>query len=600
MLRAFRWNLRVLSYISLVVGAFLIYNTIAIGVVRRRAEIGILRALGAPRRAVFTLFLAEALTLGLLGAAAGIGIGRALAGLLLTMVSSTVNALFTTSRPAPVHLTGVEVIVALAAGALAAVLSAFGPAREAAEAHPTEAMSRGAHEHRSRIRWRRGLLWAACFGLLAAAAAQLGPVSGFPLFGYVAAFLSIGAATAAAPALVTAAARASRGRTWESLQWKLAGRSLSGSLGRTSVVVAALATAIAMMASVGIMVGSFRETVRVWLDVQLRADLFVRAAATGAPGSQQPLPPDVPALLRSTPGVAQVGVLHSTELTYRGERATIGGGDVEPLRQNGGLRFLAGEDRDAILRSLIGQDRAIISEPFATKFHLRPGDPLTLDLGTHRVTFPVAGIYYDYSSSQGWVIVDRPTLLRYLPDLPAASASVYLAPGADLNTVHAAIERRLAADSVFVEPNRELRRISMEIFDRTFAITWALEAVAILVAMLGAANALLAMALDRRRELALLRYLGASRPQVRGMILAEAAWIGLLSTTLGLALGVVLSLLLVLVVNKQSFGWSIQFHPPILLISAEMALIWLFTVVAGLYPAQIAATLDPASAIHEE
>ena len=140
----------------------------------------------------------------------------------------------------------------------------------------------------------------------------------------------------------------------------------------------------------------------------------------------------------------------------------------------------------------------------------------------------------------------------------------------------------------------------MVVFDRTFAITWALEAVAILVAMLGAANSLLALVLDRRRELGLLRYLGASTAQIRGMILVEAGFLGILAAILGLALGCALSLLLIFVVNKQSFGWTIQFHPPQELLAGALALVWCVTVLAGLYPARVASRLNPIDVIHEE
>ena len=151
-----------------------------------------------------------------------------------------------------------------------------------------------------------------------------------------------------------------------------------------------------------------------------------------------------------------------------------------------------------------------------------------------------------------------------------------------------------------VAPNSELRRNAIAIFDRTFAITWALEAVAIVVAMLGAANSLLALVLDRRRELGLLRYLGASTAQVRGMILTEAGLLGALAILLGLALGFALSLLLIFVVNKQSFGWTIQFHLPWALLGGALALVWLVTVLAGIYPARMATRLDPLDAIREE
>jgi putative ABC transport system permease protein len=211
----------------------------------------------------------------------------------------------------------------------------------------------------------------------------------------------------------------------------------------------------------------------------------------------------------------------------------------------------------------------------------------------------VAGVYYDYSSSQGFVLLDGQTLLRYLPNQPTTNAALYLDPGADPAAVLRTIRVR-AGRGVSVAPNRELRRNAMIIFDRTFAVTWALEAVAIIVATLGAANSLLALVLDRRRELGLLRYLGASAQQVRNMILLEAGLLGLLAALTGLALGFALSLLLIFVVNKQSFGWTIQFHPPATLLEGALALVWCVTVAAGLYPARVATRLNPIDVIHEE
>lgn len=600
MLRAFRWNLRVLSYISLVVGAFLIYNTISVSVVRRRAEIGILRALGASRAVIFSVFLTEALILGIIGAALGVALGRLLASGTVGLIAGTVNALYTTSRPAPVELTATEAWTGIAAGAVVALLSAFAPAREAMDVPPTEAMSRGAHEHYARLRWRRSLAWSVMLAMLATVASQTGPLDGKPIGGYVAALLAVGAAALAAPAVVLLVNRAARFVVSRRVESLLAGRSLAASLSRTSVVVAALATAIAMMASVGIMVASFRETVTLWLDTQLRADLYVSPAGRTAAGEFPPLPILTPAILSSTPGVAAVDLFHALDFHYQGERATLGAGNLEIVRRYGRLRFLPGEDRDEILRSLPGQARAIVSEPFANKHGVRAGDRLTLPLGSRNVAVTVAGIYYEYSSSQGFVLLDRSTLLKYLPGQPATNAAVYLKPGVDATAVQRDMQRRLAGIGVAVGLNQSLRRNAIAIFDRTFAITWALEAVAIVVAMLGAANSLLALVLDRRRELGLLRYLGASANQVRGMILVEAGFLGLLAAAVGLALGFALSLLLIFVVNKQSFGWTIQFHPPVDLLAGALLLVWCVTVLAGLYPARVAARLNPIDVIHEE
>ncbi len=600
MLRAFRWNLRVLSYISLVVGAFLIYNTISISVVRRRAEIGILRAIGASRLAILGSFCAEALLFGVAGGILGAILGRLLAGATVGLIADTVNALYTTSRPTPVTLTWQEALAGIATGTVVALVSALAPAREAMRVAPTEAMSRGAHEHQARLRWRRGLAWSALFAILAFAASQAPAWGGYPIGGYASALLAIAAAAMAAPAVVVSTNRLTRGLIRRRVETLLAGRSLTASLSRTSVVVGALATAVAMMASVGIMVGSFRETVGVWLDTQLRADLYVRPAVSSAAGEFPPLPAEVPAILAAIPGVAAVDVFHGLEIRYRGERATLGAGNLDIVRRFGRLRFPSGQDRDAILRSLPGRDRAIVSEPFANRHHVRPADRIALDLGPRTVTFTVAGVYYDYSSSQGFVILDGSTLLKYLPGQPPTNAAVYLGPGADSAAVEREVRLRIAQYGVAVAPNRELRRNAIAIFDRTFAITWALEAVAILVAMLGAANSLLALVLDRRRELGLLRYLGASSAQIRGMILSEAAFLGFLAILLGLALGLALSLVLIFVVNKQSFGWTIQFYPPRQVLAFALLAVWCVTVLAGLYPARVARNLDPIDVIHEE
>ncbi len=243
----------------------------------------------------------------------------------------------------------------------------------------------------------------------------------------------------------------------------------------------------------------------------------------------------------------------------------------------------------------------MFTEPFSDKHHVHVGDVLKIPLGAHTVPLTVTGIYYDYSSDRGMVLVDRSTLLKYLPDQPVTNVAIYLRPGADSTKVRHELEERLADYPLLIAPNEALRRGAVAVFDRTFAVTWALgEAVAIVVAMLGAANSLLALVLDRRREIGLIRYLGADSAQVRSMILTEAGLLGLLAGVLGLALGVALSLVLIYVVNKQSFGWTIQFHPPVTLLAGALVLVWAVTVVAGLYPARFATRLEPAEVVHEE
>jgi putative ABC transport system permease protein len=603
MLRAFRWNLRVLSYISLVVGAFLIYNTISISVVRRRAEIGILRALGTSRHAIFLLLLNEAILLGLTGSVLGLAVGRGMAQATVGLISQTVSALYTSSRPGPISLTWISIFTAIAAGTLLAVLSAAGPALEAMRVTPTEAMSRGQREHEARLHARRDAVIAAFLAACALLASRGQPIDGKPIWGYVATLLSIGVAAFLSPVAVLGIVRMLRGFVRRAFQAPglLAGRSLTASLARTSVVVGALATAVAMMISVAIMVGSFRETLLLWLDTQLRADLYIGPGGSAGAGVNLPLPREVPRLAQKVSGVADIDILYALEFHYGPDRASLGGIRTEILRRYGHRRFLSGEgNRDAVLASLPGRDRVIISEPFANKHNLRTGDTLNFNLGPHRLAMHIAGIYYDYSSDRGFVMMDSSTLLKYLPDQPPTNMAVYVSPGSSVDQVRQRLRQTLAPYGVNIAPNETLRRNAIVIFDGTFAITWALEGVAILVAMLGTANSLLALVLDRRRDLGLLQYLGASGSQIRRMILVESGFLGLMAAVLGLALGSALSLLLIYVINKQSFGWTIQFHPPVTLVGGALLLVWSFTVLAGLYPARVAARLNPIEVIHEE
>ncbi len=601
MLSAFRWNLRVLSYISLVVGAFLIYYTISVSVVRRRTEIGILRALGATRRGVLAAVLLEAGFFGVLGTLLGFALGRVLADGAVELMARTVEALYVSSTPGDILFTSWAVAVGLAAGIGVTLLAALGPAREAARVPPTEAMAAGRRHYEARLRLPREVAWACALAAASWAASRLPPVDGKPLAGYLAALLLIAAAALATPALVTVMVRAAApaARRLLGVEGLLASRGLVGSLARTAVLVSTLATAVAMMVSVAIMVGSFRETVEVWLDNRLRADLYIRPAGPGGAGNHPTMDVSIADRIERLEGVAAVDRFRAYAISYNGRPATLGAGETRVFSRSSRLRFLSG-DPEQIIHRLPQGDFVIVSEPFADKHSLTPGDRVELPLAGRSVSFEILGVYYDYADERGYLIADREVLLRYLPDPAPSSLAVYLDAGAQEEVVRAEVGRITGERNLFVAENRQLREVSMRVFDRTFAITYALEAVAILVAILGMAGALMALVIDRRREIAVLRFLGASAGQLRRLILIESGLLGLFANVLGLGLGFLLSLILIFVINKQSFGWTIQFHQPVGLLLAALSLIYLAAIIAGLYPARLAARLNPIEAVHEE
>jgi putative ABC transport system permease protein len=602
MLAAFRWNLRLLSYIALVVGAFLIYNTISVSVARRRSEIGIVRALGADRREVLAAFLGEAACLGLAGALVGLPLGRAMAGGAVKLMAATVESLYVSSRPGAIALTLDSLALALLVGVGVAVVSAISPAREAMQVSPVDAMAQGRREYLARSHKGRDLAIAGALGGLAAWAARLPAVARKPLFGYFAAILLIAAAAYAMPALVNFVSGIAAGILGKlfGVEAMLASRSLAASLRRTSVLVGALATAVAMMVSVGIMVGSFRQTVVSWMSHQLPADLYLRPAGSPAADRHPTISMELVEKIAALPGVAGVDRLRAYEISYDGMPATLAAVDLRVPRANRNAEFFSGRPANEVLEELHGKSNVVVSEPFTYKHKVKAGDTITLSLGAARSSFRIVDVYSDYASERGYILMDRDVLLKYVPDEAPTNLAVFVTPDASAAEVRKEILETAAEHRILIFSNRELRTEAVRIFDRTFAITYALEAVAVIVAVMGIAGALIALVIDRRRELGLLRFLGASSGQIRRMILVEAGLLGLLANLSGFVLGYFLSLILVFVINKQSFGWTIRFHWPVAVLVGALTVVYAATVISGLYPARVAVRLNPLEVIHEE
>ena len=602
MLGAFRWNLRMMSYATILVGAFLIYNTVSAWIVRRRPQIGIVRAVGASRTMVRAAFLFEGLVFGALGVAAGLVLGRLLAIGALDAVGQTVSALYVSSTPGEIAFRPWTVGVALVAGVGVSVLSAWWPAREAAGVTPTEAMTPASLDYRVHAANPRLTAVAVGLAALAVVCSAVPPVDRMPVGGYAALICLIGAAALISPRMSTAVlALCDR---WLATRFgaipRLAARGLAASLGRTSVMVTAMAVATALIVGMAVMVGSFRETVVVWVEHRLQADFYVSPVGGGGRGAPATMHENVVERVESVPGVLDVGRYRTYPIRHAGLPATLGLADVALYRRHSGIEFLDGPAPEAIWPQLAAGDGVIVSELFSDRHGVGTGDMLRLPLGAEALELRVAGVFYDYSGDRGFVIGDRRALLPHLPDRRLSSLGIYLAPGADPERSREALVRALAGPEVVVTPSRTLRERSIEIFDRTFAITWALEAIAILVAILGMAEALLNLVFDRRVELAQLRMQGASRGQIRALVLVQAGLLGAAACGLGLVLGVAWSQVNLLVIHRQSFGWSVQLDWPVAFLAGALGLVLAASVASGLYPARMAARLNPVEVLRGE
>lgn len=600
MLQSFRLNLEALAYVALLVGMYLIYNTVAISVVQRRAEIGTVRALGATRGAVFRTFVAEGALVGVLGSVLGLGVGALLARFSVAAVSRTVDTLYVGSHADAVAYDPALFLKAFVLGVLAALAAAAFPALDAATTAPAITMrAHGFERRRPRFAPRAALAGLGLL-LLALACTRVPALDGVPVFGYAAGLLIIFGGSLCAPLAVDALARAGTTFAARRPTLGLAAANLAGAPLRTAVAVASLMIAIGMMVSVAVLVASFRTTIVAWADETLRADLFVRPLGLADASADARFSHGVAERIAAVPGVRTVETFRAIELPFRGRLTNLGVTDLSTVATRRHLRVLGGADPAALARALAGTTNVLVSEPFATKFGVGRGDRIELPTPSGTTPFTVAGVYNDYSSDAGIVLLDVRTYRRLFHDDSVNSVAVYAVAGADLPRLRSSVVRAVAPLRIDVETNRELRDLVVQIFDRTFATTYALDVIAVTIAVLGVVSTLFALVLERRAEFGILRYLGVTSGGVRRVVLTEAAGIGLLGGFLGVGVGMLLALLLIFVINRQAFGWLIELHVPWLFLLETVALVVVAAVLAGVYPAGVAARIRTADVVRTE
>jgi putative ABC transport system permease protein len=597
MTRAFSLNLSALSLLALVVGMFLVYNTMIFSVLQRRQLVGTLRALGVTRGEVFAQVLSEAAALGAAGTFLGLPLGFLLARFLLGMVTRTIGDLYFALSVREVSVTAFTFLKAVGLGTFGAVAASLWPAHEATSTPPRDVMRRSAVE--TGVRKILPALSAAGAGLiLLGAGVQLYPSRSIPLsFGGL--FSIVAGYALLAPWATTLLVRGIQPVLAFAFgtQGSMAARSIPASISRTGVAAAALVVAVSTTVGIGIMIDSFRRTVSDWLDQSLRSDIYVSSAEDRRSPGQAPLPPDLIEGVSSAPGIRQVALVSRRTLESPSGFTELFVMRI-PRESFDAFRFREGDARDA-WEALHG-GAVIVSDPYAYRRGVGKGDTVRLRTDRGEREFPVAGVYYDYSSDQGLVAILGDTYDRFWDDRGVDSIGIRLSPGTPPDAVTSRI-RGIAGDRpVLIRSNRSLREASLRVFDRTFAVTNVLRTLAILIAFVGVLNALLAIQMERTREHAVLRAIGLTPRQAWGLVAGESAVIGTVAGLLAVPLGAAQALVLIRFINRRSFGWTMQtsVDPWILLQAVALALA--ASILAGLYPAGRLARSSPARALQEE
>jgi putative ABC transport system permease protein len=589
LVRAFRLNLTALSLISLVVGFFLVHTTTQAALVRRRAEFGVLRATGATRLQLFGLILGEVALLGLLGVALGLPVGLAAARANLDVVSATLTNLYLLNAVERLDVPAWIVLLATGLGLLGAVVGAFGPALDVARAEVRDLLSPlSLHAGAGAA---AGPLAAGGVSVLAATGAWYAVLGrDWQPAGFVWAVAILLAIPLVTPWLLARAAAPLRPVRF-ALAYSV--KSLVTRLQTAAFAVASLAIAVSMLVGITVMVASFRETVAVWIGGTLQADIYVTTRSWRGTGAQGTLDSALVAALGRLDGVRAVDRLRGFP-AYAGERRIALNG-VDIALEGGAARFpLQSGELAAGLAALRDSGAVLITEPLARKAGLGVGDSLRLATPSGERAFRIAGVTYDYSSENGAAIMDLGTLAAAFGPGDLNSVALYLRPGHDPETVMDQVRARFPAAPLNLRSNRSLRAEVLRIFDQTFAVTRILQGMALLVAATGITLTLLILARERRSELALYRALGARKRQIFGFIVGKGLSIGVAGLLLGLAGGAALAAVLIYLINRAYFGWTIQATWPWGMLGSAALTIVVAAVAASVYPA-LAASRAPAA-----
>lgn len=573
--RAYRVNLTMLAAIALLTGGFLVFSTQLLSVARRRREFALLRALGLERRELMRGLLAEGAAVGLIGGAIGVVLGHALAAGAFRLVGGDLGAGFFRGLVPELSFDPVLSLGYLLLGLLAGVAGTWLPAREAVRVAPARALRAGEGERAGLPQAQvRGGVALAMLGL-ALLACLLPPVGGIPVGGYAAVVFVLAAAVLALPALARRVLpMLGRGR---GVTWRLAHARLSATPGQAVVASAGVVASVALAVSMAIMVSSFRVSVDDWLAQVLPADLYVRASTSAGSGY---LDPEALARIAAIAGVASVDTTRLVNLRLS---------DEEPLFSvlarkasgNWGLPLVSGS-----MEVVPGRDALPpiwVSEAAADRHRLREGSRFELPLGGRMHAFHVAGVWRDYARQHGAALIDSNDYVALTGDQRINDAALRVQADSTPAAVAEALRAAFGAEHITIALPGEIRALSLEIFDRTFLITYLMEAVAVVIGLFGIATTFAALATTRQGELGMLRHLGFTRSEIGRLIALEGALTAGLGVLAGLIAGGAIAWVLIEIINRQSFHWSMDVAVPWLAVAVfAVSLVVLAAAVARL------------------
>lgn len=601
--RAYRVNLTVLALVALFTGAFLVFSILSLSVAKRQQQLALLGVLGLSARERLQLVVWESAFIGVLGSVLGIALGTGLAAAALKLLSGDLGGGYFPGITPRLQWSASAALGYGMLGVVAAVVGGWLPARAAQRLVPAQALKgQGDAVHGGSGWWLGPVLLLAGAGLT-----RLPPVAGVPLWAYIAVACLLVGGIACVPATVGGLLRLWPRRS----VMRHAALMLSLERARrmrhtATVIMAGVVASLSLSVALTVMVASFRGSVTAWLDVVLPADLYARAASNSGDADTQHLTPALLARIRQIPGVTRAVGIRVSKLSLRADQPAVAL-IARPLgaETNAAPRSLplVGE----LLPPQAGRISVYVSEAMVDLYGARPGTLLALPLraGQAPVRAHVRGVWRDYARQQGAIVIDEADYQRLSGDTDLNDLALWLSPEARTADVQQAIRDSAASESLngasleFAEP-REIRQTTLRIFDRSFAVTYWLQAVAIGIGLFGTAASFSAQVLARRKEFGLLSHLGFTRGQVLAIVAGEGLALSSVGALMGLALGIGVSVVLVHVVNPQSFHWTMDMLLPWPRLAALCGSVIAAGTITALLAGRTAVSRDAVMAVKED
>ena len=628
MTAAFHTNLTAMSLLALLIGALLIYNTMTFSVLRRRHTLGTLRAIGVSRAEIFKLILVEAFGMALLGTLGGLILGIILGQGLVQLVLRTINDLYYVVNVTEYFISPLSLIKGTAIGLMMSLVAASFPAWEATKTLPIGVQQRSSIEKKTRTRLPQLLLIG--MALMLIGHYLVNDENGSLLIGFTALACFVFGFTLAVPQILLWMIKALlllNSRFSNTIRMIL--RGISVGISRTGMAIAALTLAVSVTIGVGIMIDSFRETVSTWLNQTLSGDIYVSIAGRSSARTNPGLPASFIKDLQQLPGIIRIntsrmikvdtemGLVRLMALTVSNNSPLnrippneIPTKDMPASKVSTPEMLISDKYKSVNIKQAVHNSQQLfeqgngifISEPMAYHNKIQLNTQLEIHTQVGNQSFRVLGIFYDYTSSHGLMAIHRKLYEQYWNDKEISRLSIYRNKNHDQSTLLKAIRERAAQEKmeILVYSSEEIRQRSITMFDRTFTITQVLRLLAVMVAFMAILSALMALHLERNKEFAILRTTGMTPKRLSLMIISQSALMGLLAGVLAIPLGVLMADLLIEVINRRSFGWSMQKILPYPVLFEAIALATTAALLAGIYPAFKAATCSPALALREE